>query len=46
LLCGGGGSLLHEMIENELPNSILIPDPQFANAIGYYNFGLQKYGGI
>jgi plasmid segregation protein ParM len=43
LLGGGGGSLLQHMIENEFHNSILIPDSQFANAIGYYKFGLQKY---
>ena len=44
LICGGGGSLLQKMIEGEFHNSILMPDSQFANAIGYYNFGLQKYG--
>lgn len=43
LLCGGGGSLLHQMIEQEFNNAILLPDSQFANAIGYYKFGLQKY---
>lgn len=43
LLCGGGGSLLHQMVERELNNAILLPESQFANAIGYYKFGLQKY---
>jgi len=45
LICGGGGRLLLSMIIDEFNNSILIPNSQFANAIGYYNFGLQKYGG-
>jgi plasmid segregation protein ParM len=44
LLCGGGGELLQKMFEGYLNNAILMPDSQFANAIGYYNFGLQKYG--
>jgi plasmid segregation protein ParM len=43
LICGGGGSLLQELIEGEFKNSILMPDNQFANAVGYYKFGLQKY---
>lgn len=43
LNCGGGGEMLHKMIENEFRNSILMPDSQFANADGYYRFGLQKY---
>lgn len=45
IICGGGGALMQSMIEDEFHNSILMPDAQFANAIGYYNFGLQKYGG-
>jgi plasmid segregation protein ParM len=45
IICGGGGALMQSMIEEEFNNSILMPDAQFANAIGYYNFGLQKYGG-
>lgn len=44
LICGGGGSLLQELISNEFYNSILMPNSQFANATGYRNFGLQKYG--
>lgn len=44
--CGGGGEMLLKMIENQFRNTILIPDSQFANAIGYYKFGLQKYGNL
>lgn len=44
VLSGGGSNLLGNIFANCFPNSMLLPDAQFANAIGYYNFGLQKYG--
>lgn len=44
LICGGGGNLLQKLFNGYLNNAILMPDSQFANAIGYYNFGIQKYG--
>lgn len=43
LFCGGGSILLNNILLNEFSNSLVIPDSQFANAIGYYNFGIQKY---
>lgn len=43
LLSGGGSILLGQFFIKCFPNSLVLPDPQFANAIGYYKFGLQKY---
>lgn len=42
-LSGGGTNLLGNIFANCFPNSMALPNPQFANAQGYYNFGLQKY---
>lgn len=41
---GGGSNLLSDMFRFD--NSIILPDSQFANATGYYNFGIQKYGNL
>lgn len=44
VLSGGGANLLGNIFVRYFNNSMVIPDAQFANAIGYYKFGLQKYG--
>lgn len=44
ILSGGGSNLLGGIFGNYFNNSLVLPDAQFANAIGYYKFGLQKYG--
>lgn len=44
LFCGGGSIFLANILSNCFNNSMILPDAQFANAKGYYNFGLQKYG--
>lgn len=46
LLHGGGGSLLKEIFDRMFKNYVLLGNSQFANAIGYYNFGVQKYGNL
>jgi len=43
LFVGGGAIFLNNILSNCFLNSMLLPDAQFANANGYYNFGLQKY---
>ena len=44
LFIGGGSVFLNNILSNCFNNSMILPDAQFANAIGYCNFGLQKYG--
>jgi plasmid segregation protein ParM len=44
LFVGGGSIFLGNILINCFNNSMILPDAQFANANGYYNFGLQKYG--
>lgn len=46
LFCGGGSVFLSYILGNCFNNSMVLPDAQFANAIGYYNFGLQKYANL
>ena len=43
ILIGGGANLLHAPFEKTIKNSMVIPDAQFANVMGYYNYGLQKF---
>ena len=42
-LCGGGASILLPYFKNRFPQAILIEDAQFANAIGFYNIGVQSF---
>lgn len=42
-LLGGGAILLQNTFEKRFKNSFVIPNSQFANANGYYNYGLQKF---
>lgn len=42
-LLGGGALLLQDTFERRFKNSFIIPNSQFANALGYYNYGLQKF---
>lgn len=45
LLCGGGANVLyHTFKAHGYKQLTLHPDGQFANAIGYYNIGCQKWG--
>lgn len=44
LFVGGGSVFLNNILASCFPNSMILPNAQFANAQGYYNFGLQKYG--
>ncbi|MFZ4814789.1 MAG: hypothetical protein ACOYL5_09645 [Phototrophicaceae bacterium] len=37
-LSGGGAELVYDQVVDEYPQTILIPDAQFANARGYLNF--------
>ncbi len=43
-LAGGGAILLDEYLKEEYPQSYLIPDPQFANARGFYKLAVMRYG--
>ncbi len=43
LASGGGSILLWNVLEKAFCNAILLPNSQFANAQGYYDFGLRKY---
>lgn len=43
-LAGGGTLLLDDYLKDEYPQSYLIPDPQFANANGFYKLAVMKYG--
>lgn len=40
LITGGGALLLGHYIKRQFPHSVIIEDPVYANARGYYNFGL------
>lgn len=40
LIAGGGALLLGHYIKQQFPHSIIIEDPVYANARGYYRFGL------
>lgn len=40
LITGGGALLLGHYIKRQFPHSIIIDDPVYANARGYYRFGL------
>ncbi|MCE5214361.1 MAG: hypothetical protein LLF83_06530, partial [Methanobacterium sp.] len=42
-LCGGGSKALEKSFKKRFYDVTLMPDYQFANAIGYYNVGLIKY---
>jgi plasmid segregation protein ParM len=44
LFVGGGSIFLDKILLNCFRNSMILPDAQFSNANGYYNFGIQKYG--
>jgi hypothetical protein len=40
---GGGGSIIYDKFKLNYPQAELVEDSQYANAIGYYMIGLQKY---
>ncbi len=40
LITGGGALLLGHYIKQQFPHSVIIEDPVYANARGYYRFGL------
>jgi plasmid segregation protein ParM len=42
-LCGGGAEIIYNKFKNNYKQTELVNDPQFANARGYYQIGLQKY---
>lgn len=44
IFSGGGSIMFIDFLLNHFNNSIVLPNSQFANATGYYNFGVQKYG--
>lgn len=43
MVCGGGAINLGEILKRRIPNLFITPDPQFANAFGYYAYGCIKY---
>lgn len=43
LLTGGGSILLEENIKNRIPQAIILDDPQFNNAKGFYNVGRKLF---
>ena len=43
VLCGGGASILYGAFKSRFKSVILLPDSQFANAIGYYKIGCKKF---
>jgi len=43
-LCGGGANLMAGVFRKHFPHLEVMPDCQFANAIGFYKVGLQIYG--
>lgn len=43
-LCGGGAGYLHGAFERCLGTVTALKDAQFANALGYYAVGLNKFG--
>ncbi len=40
IITGGGSRLIGEHIKAAFPHAKLVEDPVFANAIGYYRYGL------
>lgn len=40
LITGGGALLLGHYIKSQFPHATIIDDPVYANALGYYRFGL------
>lgn len=42
-LCGGGTSILLPYFKQHFPQAIPLEEPQFANALGFYNIGLQTF---
>ncbi|HEX3078221.1 MAG TPA: ParM/StbA family protein [Lachnospiraceae bacterium] len=42
-LSGGGGSIVFDKFKLHYPQAELVEEAQYANAIGYYMIGLQKY---
>jgi plasmid segregation protein ParM len=43
VLCGGGASVLYGVFKFRFKSVILLPDSQFANAMGYYKIGCRKF---
>ena len=43
-LCGGSAVLFRDIFMKRFPNTVLVENSQFANAIGYYKVGIQKFG--
>lgn len=44
MFSGGGAIMFSKFVANRFSNSMVLPNSQFANAIGYGNFARQKYG--
>lgn len=42
-LHGGSSKILYPLFKKYYPHAVLIEDYQFANALGFYKIGLQKY---
>lgn len=45
-LCGGSAIVFHELFKQYYPSVKLMPNSQFANALGYYKVGCQKFGSL
>lgn len=43
-LCGGSATVIKDLFMKRFPNASLMNNSQFANAIGYYKVGCQKFG--
>ena len=46
LVTGGGGPALLERIRTVYPHARLAPNPQTANAEGFYRYALRKFGEV
>lgn len=43
-LCGGSAIIFKDIFMKRFPNTVLMENSQFANAIGYHKVGIQKFG--
>lgn len=40
IVCGGGAHLWRGMIQQAFPHAVIVPEPEYANARGFYRFAL------
>jgi len=44
LVTGGGAPSLFETIKGRFPHARLVNEPALANVIGFYRYGMRKWG--